>query len=105
MGILRLYLPKENPLKFRQLTAGGLITGVFENSEYEQETVQMQPGDLMFMYTDGLSEALNADGEEFGAGRIEEMLAAIAQLSAEEIRAEVVRQVNSGVRMCRYTTT
>ena len=47
----------------------------------------------MFMYTDGLSEALNADGEEFGAGRIEEMLAAIAQLSAEEIRAEVVRPV------------
>jgi phosphoserine phosphatase RsbU/P len=47
----------------------------------------------MFLYTDGLSEALNADGEEFGERSIEEMLAATAQLSAEEIRAEIVSRV------------
>jgi len=47
----------------------------------------------MFLYTDGLSEALNASGEEFGERRIEEMLEATAQMSAEEIRAEVVGQV------------
>lgn len=88
-----LYLPRGNPVKIRQLTVGGLMTGAFEHSEYEQETVQMQPGDLMFLYTDGLSEAPNASGEEFGERRVEEMLAATAQMSAEEIRAEVVRRV------------
>jgi len=88
-----LYLPRGNPVKFRQLTAGGLITGVFEHNEYEQETLQMQPGDLMFLYTDGLSEALNAEGEEFGESRIEEMLASVAPLAAEEIRAEIVSRV------------
>ena len=88
-----LYLPRGNPVKFRQLTAGGLITGVFEHNEYEQETLQMQPGDLMFLYTDGLSEALNAEGDEFGERRIEEMLASVAPLAAEEIRAEIVSRV------------
>lgn len=31
------------------------------------ETVQMKPNDLLFLYTDGLSEALNVEGEEFGS--------------------------------------
>ena len=53
----------------------------------------MKSNDLLFLYTDGLSEALNIDGEEFGANRITETLKSIASLSVDQIRDEVVRRV------------
>lgn len=88
-----LYLEAEANQEFRQLTSGGLVAGAFEHAAYEQETVQMKPNDLLFLYTDGLSEALNKEGEEFGANRIMETLKAIATLSADQIRDVVVRRV------------
>lgn len=86
-----LYLQADS--EFRELTSGGLVAGAFEHSAYEQETVQMKSNDLLFLYTDGLSEALNVAGEEFGASRIMETLQAIASLSADQIRDVVVRRV------------
>jgi sigma-B regulation protein RsbU (phosphoserine phosphatase) len=79
--------------EFRQLTSGGLVAGAFEHAAYEQETVQMKPHDLLFLYTDGLSEALNQEGEEFGATRIMETLKSIASESVDQIRDELVRRV------------
>ncbi|MBV8859496.1 MAG: SpoIIE family protein phosphatase [Acidobacteria bacterium] len=78
---------------FRQLSSGGTVVGVFEHCAYEQETVEMRPGDLLLAYTDGLSEALSAGGEEFGEARIREALAETAGLSVDEIRDELVRRV------------
>jgi serine phosphatase RsbU (regulator of sigma subunit) len=66
---------------------------MFEHCSYEQEVVQMQPGDVLIAFTDGLSEALDARGEEFGEQRIKEALAASAPLSVNEIRDETVRRV------------
>ena len=88
-----LYLRADANNEFRQLTFGGLVAGAFEHAAYEQETVQMRANDLLFLYTDGLSEALNAEGEEFGARRIMDTLKTIATLSAEQIRDVVVRRV------------
>ena len=53
----------------------------------------MRPNDLLFLYTDGLSEALNVEGEEFGASRIMDTLKTIASLSADQIRDVVARRV------------
>ncbi len=86
-----LYLQADSD--FRELTSGGLVAGAFEHAAYEQETVQMKSNDLLFLYTDGLTEALNIDGEEFGASRIMETLKSIAMLSVDQIRDEVVRRV------------
>ena len=88
-----LYLQAEADFEVRQLTSGGLVAGAFEHAVYEQETVQMKPNDLLFLYTDGLSEALNNEGEEFGPTRIEEILKTIASLSADQIRDVVARRV------------
>jgi phosphoserine phosphatase RsbU/P len=88
-----LYLQAEANFQVRQLTSGGLVVGAFEHAAYEQETVQMKPNDLLFLYTDGLSEAMNAEGEEFGAGRIMDTLKSIASLSADQIRDVVARRV------------
>jgi sigma-B regulation protein RsbU (phosphoserine phosphatase) len=88
-----LYLQADSDFEVRQLTSGGLVAGAFEHAVYEQETVQMKPNDLLFLYTDGLSEALNVEGEEFGAGRIMDTLKSIKTLSADQIRDVVVRRV------------
>jgi phosphoserine phosphatase RsbU/P len=88
-----LHLRSNGSAHFRELTSGGLIAGVFEHSNYDQETVQMESNDLLFMYTDGLTEALNRNGEEFGESRVKETLAASARLSVKQIRAEIVKRV------------
>ena len=54
----------------RRLETGGLICGLFEHATYEEETVQLQPGDVLLIFSDGISEALNAAGDEFGDDRI-----------------------------------
>jgi sigma-B regulation protein RsbU (phosphoserine phosphatase) len=88
-----LYLRADEDSDFRQLTAGGLVAGAFEHSDYEQETVQMKSNDLLFLYTDGLTEALNLTGEEFGTARIRETLKSYASSSVDQIRDEVVKRV------------
>jgi sigma-B regulation protein RsbU (phosphoserine phosphatase) len=56
------------------LSAGGLILGFLETYPYADETVQFQPGDTLLIFSDGLSEAANAAGEEFGESRLEELV-------------------------------
>jgi len=50
----------------RRLEAGGPPAGMFEEARYDEETVILAAGDRLVVYTDGLSEARNAAGEEFG---------------------------------------
>jgi sigma-B regulation protein RsbU (phosphoserine phosphatase) len=80
---------------YRQLSCGGMFVGMFEHCGYEQEIVQMQPGDVLIGFTDGLSEALNVKGEEFGEERIRATLAATRGLAINKIRDEVVRRANA----------
>ncbi len=48
------------------LRAGGLPVGIFPNSTYEQGVVQLNPGDLVLGYTDGVIEAVNSADDEWG---------------------------------------
>ena len=52
-----------------------LPIGLFEDFEYEMQTMQMQPGSALFLYTDGLTEARNAKGKLFGRDRVGQMIA------------------------------
>jgi phosphoserine phosphatase RsbU/P len=88
-----LLMQTNGSINFRELASGGLIAGVFENSSYDQEIVQMESNDLLFMYTDGLTEALNRNGEEFGESRVRKILASTVELSVKEIRDEIIRSV------------
>ncbi|MCF7805061.1 MAG: SpoIIE family protein phosphatase [Candidatus Marinimicrobia bacterium] len=55
---------------YEELTAGGPVVGALENSEYEEETVTMQPGDLLLLYTDGITESQNLQGEYYEVERL-----------------------------------
>jgi phosphoserine phosphatase RsbU/P len=79
----------------RRLETGGLICGLFEKATYEEETVQLQPGDLLVIFSDGISEALNHAGEEFGDDRILECLQRVPNGTASEILEELVGTVKA----------
>jgi sigma-B regulation protein RsbU (phosphoserine phosphatase) len=55
---------------FRRLECGGPIVGLFEGASYEEETVTLARGDWLIVFSDGVSEALSASGEEYGESRI-----------------------------------
>jgi sigma-B regulation protein RsbU (phosphoserine phosphatase) len=57
-----------------RLDKGGMPVGLFEMASYEEGVVQLEPGALLVLFSDGVSEALSATGEEFGDDRILECL-------------------------------
>ena len=54
----------------RRLETGGPIVGLFAGAVFEEETVLLAPGEWLIVFSDGVSEALSADGEEYGEARI-----------------------------------
>lgn len=63
----------------------GVPLGSFPGSAYDEITFDLQPGDLLVFCTDGVFEAMNADGEEFGAQRLMETIRAARDISAQEL--------------------
>jgi serine phosphatase RsbU (regulator of sigma subunit) len=60
--------------RIEALDMGGLILGFMNEVRYEQASVALAPGDLLLLYTDGVSEAMNAAEEEFGEARLRAFL-------------------------------
>ena len=58
----------------RKLETGGMIVGLFAHATYEQEEVQLTAADLLAVFSDGVSEALNPAGDEYGEARIQEVV-------------------------------
>lgn len=56
------------------LTVEGFPLGMFDNAEYQEREVMIEPGDVLVFYTDGLSEARDIRGEEFGGERLKAVL-------------------------------
>jgi hypothetical protein len=69
-----------------RLNVGGPVLGALPNARYEQAKLEVSPGDLLLMYSDGLVEATNAGDEEYGEGRLRDLLATVTEKSADEIR-------------------
>jgi len=57
-----------------ELITGGLLLGVFDDAEYQEDAVILGAGDVLFFYTDGLSEVTNDPGEEFGDSRLRQAI-------------------------------
>ncbi|MEB3173930.1 MAG: SpoIIE family protein phosphatase [Cyanobacteriota bacterium] len=63
------------------------------------ETIlQLRPGDLAALYTDGVTEAMNPDKEQYGLERLQKVLARNRHLTAEEIRQAVIRDVRDWIK-------
>ncbi|MFQ5636416.1 MAG: GAF domain-containing SpoIIE family protein phosphatase [bacterium] len=70
---------------FQNFEEGGLILGMMPNIQYDTETVSLESGDCIVMFTDGVSEAMNSKEEEFEEKRIEACVLDNYDLSAEGI--------------------
>jgi serine phosphatase RsbU (regulator of sigma subunit) len=70
------------------LERGGMLLGIMEQTGYEEAEVALAPGDLVVLYTDGISEAANASGELFG----EERLCSVAHALPRELGAREVAE-------------
>jgi len=82
--------------KCRALTTGGGIIGVNDEATFPQESIDCKVGDVILIYTDGLSEALNFDDEAFGRHRVEQaLLTAVADGHDAD---SIARQVLWGMR-------
>jgi serine phosphatase RsbU (regulator of sigma subunit)/pSer/pThr/pTyr-binding forkhead associated (FHA) protein len=67
------------------LQEGGPVLGIMPALIFEEHRVLIEPGDALLLYSDGVTEAANAEGEEFGEKRLAELLAASRQAGAERI--------------------
>jgi phosphoserine phosphatase RsbU/P len=68
-----------------ELTRGGLILGIYPKAKYERGFVFFEAGNLLLMYSDGVTEATNSLGEEFGNDRMIEIVQANKTLSSQEL--------------------
>ena len=69
-----------------RLDAAGLAIGMFDEAEYDESVIHLQPGDRLYLHSDGLTEEVNAQDEEFGDDRL---LTAIADSQAVGLQDSV----------------
>jgi len=86
------------PPEIEELSAGGTVVGMFPTMEYEEATVELCPGDALFIFTDGVPEAHNPENEEFGDERLQQLLRDTAHLPADEISARISAEMKAWIR-------
>jgi sigma-B regulation protein RsbU (phosphoserine phosphatase) len=69
----------------QELSAQGFMLGIVPDEQYRERTVQLEPGDRLCFYTDGLVEARNAMGEGYGTDRLRHALLADGRLPADQL--------------------
>ena len=89
------------PIVFRDegarefLVRGGVVVGILEDAQFEEETVTLRPGDRLVFYTDGVSEAANPAGDLYGEDRLYDLITSMPRdLSAREVTDRIVESVN-----------
>jgi sigma-B regulation protein RsbU (phosphoserine phosphatase) len=75
------------------LKTGGTVLGTFVDASYDEDVVSFESGDLLFVYSDGLVDAVNPDGQEFGEARLSQIVIANRGLVAEKLVDEVIEAV------------
>ena len=75
------------------LEVTGSVVGAFPATRYEEQTVRLEPGDLLVAYTDGITEPENAYGEEFGAQRLAEIVKRNQTCEPQEIVTRIMEAV------------
>lgn len=72
-------------VKIRRLTRTGLPLGLFSDRNWERGSIATNPGDVLVMYTDGITEAENGEREQFGEERLEQVIRANLDAPAQQL--------------------
>ena len=84
---------RSNPINPVELTRTGIALGADALLPYQQKTIQLDPGDFIFLYTDGITEAEDRAGQAFGLLRLQQILQNHLSESAAEIISRVEKTV------------
>ncbi len=79
----------EDGLECLRLEAGGMVVGLLPSVSYTEDSIILKSGDLLIAYTDGISEAMAAEDEEWG----EDRMISTAKLNSQETAQEVLRTI------------
>jgi len=82
--------PGKEPIS---LTEGGMVIGLFEKAQYERGVEKFHSGDVLILCTDGITESMDAEHDEYGAERMVAAVAAVADKPAPAIVATVSADV------------
>ena len=77
----------------KMLSDGGILLGVQADAEYEEGEVSLNPGDILFMYTDGVCEAMNCSEEEFGENRLVKLVSTNRRLPLSDLVYLIEKEV------------
>jgi serine phosphatase RsbU (regulator of sigma subunit)/anti-sigma regulatory factor (Ser/Thr protein kinase) len=77
------------------LQVSGVAMGVFKDADYDGETVKLEAGDVLVLYTDGITEMINEDEEEFGEERLEKVVEQNATRPSQELAGLIVQAANA----------
>jgi phosphoserine phosphatase RsbU/P len=78
-----------------QLSQGGMVLGIFPENAYEQAELPLAPGDRLIFYTDGITEARNPEGDEYGDERLLAAAVAVRARPPEEMKNVLLAEVNA----------
>ncbi len=100
-GIFNLASAGHNPVLFfdssefivKKISASGMFLGTFEGLNFEEKKWHIEEGDIFFMYTDGLVEAMNPDREQYGYDRLLSKLMMFNDYPVERLIKEVMEDV------------
>jgi sigma-B regulation protein RsbU (phosphoserine phosphatase) len=83
--------------EFVHLTVGGLPLGMFDHAEYQSETIDIQPSDILVFYSDGVTEAMDKKYEEYGENRFRECILSNVDKTVHEMRGSIVKDIQNFV--------
>jgi sigma-B regulation protein RsbU (phosphoserine phosphatase) len=75
------------------LQSSGIPIGMLDLDTWKEETVELRPGDYLFVYTDGIPEAMNGQGEQFGDERLAKSILKHRNQSPEELTETMMGEV------------
>jgi serine phosphatase RsbU (regulator of sigma subunit) len=75
------------------LSRGGVPLGIFDSATYSEDIVYFKPGDTLVMYTDGITDATNADGKIFGLQGLEDLVRQHWEESASQLCHRIVEEI------------
>ncbi len=81
--------------EFDFLESTGLLAGMFENTEYEQRTVQLEPGDIIVFYSDGVTDAINSSGDKYRLEKLKEAIVEHREKTSEEMIDQILLDVGN----------
>jgi len=88
---------------FETLEVGGLPLGIKVGAEYQTATLELRPGDALIFFTDGVVEAFNESGEEFGNSRWQGAIRSLPDWSSQETLQFLMKRVDEFVGATRQS--